>query len=461
VLKQPLIHLWIYNHPFYGISDQVEYFVAAFVQNGYEISVGRQPRKSALNVVIENFSAENKELLVEFCQTNNKNVAIILTEHLDFIDQQMYIHGDPFWTENDYMNPKTQVDRIGNLMECNPYVASYFVLGDLPELRGFSELLPGADVRSIPFPKVKFVPQTGTDMPDSTIDDLLFTGVMTNYRKDVFSLLKAEGFSATSPWRFVSRKRRDAMNRSVKLILNIPQRRNWRWLSLQRVIAGLRCGRATVSLGTHDASKISACTYQLDLTVEGRHLPAPDHIQGFGNLDLTHDLLSSYQGYNIIKFRNRFFGVAQYHGSLDLFKESDRSHAGTIVADDLETVIGVIKSRPSASLSVSMLSKILRRLKLEVLLRGINAGDPSNFESMYFGLKEDANNRQSYITKPLQDLSWEWPRILKEYLADRTVLYRHAYENYMTMVSEDERLEVFPHDIIEYWAITDRIMLDR
>ena len=36
-----------------------------------------------------------------------------------------------------------------------------------------------------------------------------------------------------------------------------------------RVIAALRCGRATVSLGTADTSAIAAATYQLDLRDAG------------------------------------------------------------------------------------------------------------------------------------------------------------------------------------------------
>ena len=32
-----------------------------------------------------------------------------------------------------------------------------------------------------------------------------------------------------------------------------------------RIIAGLHCGRATISLGTQDNSEIAACTYQIDL----------------------------------------------------------------------------------------------------------------------------------------------------------------------------------------------------
>lgn len=260
----PPIHLWIYNHPFYGVSDQVEYFISAFEQGGYRVSVGRDPKESALNFVIENFSADARNTLMGFCRATRKRVSVIMTEHIDFIDRQIFIHGDPLWSDNDYMHPATQVERLKNLMECLPVIRSFVVLGDLPELRNLSEMMPGVDVRAIPFPQIDFV-TGGEQQPGQTTHDLLFTGFMTAYRANILPTLTAAGLSTNCPQRFVSRKARDALNRDARLVLNIPQRDSWPWLSLMRIIAALRCGRATVSLGTTDTSRIAECTFQLDV----------------------------------------------------------------------------------------------------------------------------------------------------------------------------------------------------
>lgn len=264
--KKPPIHLWIYNHPFHCISDQVEFFVATFKQNGYSVSVGRQPSNSSLNVVIENFSTQTRDILRKFCVTSRKRVAVIMTEHLDFDSGQIFIHGDPLWKDNDYMHPATQIGRIKNLFDCLPCIRCFLVLGDLPELRNMSAMLPGIDVRSIPFPKFDPIQIDSAETSNSIANDLLFTGFITDYRTNIISLLKANSFSLACPQKFVSRKNRDAMNRSAKIILNIPQRKEWRWLSLMRIVAALRCGRATVSLGTKDDSQIAACCYQLDIS---------------------------------------------------------------------------------------------------------------------------------------------------------------------------------------------------
>jgi hypothetical protein len=194
---------------------------------------------------------------------------VIMTEHIDFLDRRIFIHGDPLWSANDYMHPATQTERLRCLMSCQPYIKFFMVLGDLPELRNFADVMIGADIRAIPFPKIDRVAGNVIGEAPQPSNDLLFTGFVTEYRERLLPELAALGLSVASPRKFVPRKRRDQLNRSAKIVLNIPQRENWRWLSLMRVIAALRCGRATVSLGTDDASRIAACTYQLDIHGSG------------------------------------------------------------------------------------------------------------------------------------------------------------------------------------------------
>lgn len=264
-MGMPPIHLWLYNHPVSLISDQVSFAVMALRQHGYPVSVGRRPRLSSLNVVIEGFSSRNRDILLDFCQSSRKRVAVIMTEHLDIEHGRILFHGIPLGTENDYMHPATILARIKHLLECLSYIRCFFVLGDLPELRNMSTMLPGLDVRAIPFPKLDGVSSKDIDRSSEAVNDLVFTGGMTDYRVNLVGRLQAKGLSVVCPQAYVSRKRRDAMNRSAKVIMNIPQRKGWRWLSLMRIIAGLQTGRATVSLGTHDASHIASCCTQLDI----------------------------------------------------------------------------------------------------------------------------------------------------------------------------------------------------
>ena len=264
-MGMPPIHLWVYNHPVSLISDQVSFAVMALRQHGYPVSVGRRPRHSSLNVVIEGFSSRNRDILMDFCQSSRKRVAVIMTEHLDIEHGRILFHGAPLGTENDYMHPATILARIKHLLECLSYIRCFFVLGDLPELRNMSTLLPGLDVRAIPFPRLDGVSSKDIDRSSEAVNDLVFTGGMTDYRVNLVGRLQAKGLSVVCPQAYVSRKRRDAMNRSAKVIMNIPQRKGWRWLSLMRIVAGLQTGRTTISLGTSDVSQIASCCTQLDI----------------------------------------------------------------------------------------------------------------------------------------------------------------------------------------------------
>ena len=54
-----------------------------------------------------------------------------------------------------------------------------------------------------------------------------------------------------------SRRRRDAINSVAKLVLNLPQNPGWRWISTMRVLAGMRCRRATAAIGNYEPTAIA------------------------------------------------------------------------------------------------------------------------------------------------------------------------------------------------------------
>lgn len=254
----PRIHLWVYNHPLIGVSDQITFLRMILQQQGYVMTLGRRPRLDALNIVIENFSETTSQILIDFCEQTGKRVALVMTEHLDLLGSELYIHGEPLWTYNDYMHPATQISRIKNLMDCATFFSAIFVLGDLPQLHDSERMFPGLPVRNLPFPVVPHS-QAPAQPPQH---DFVFTGAITAFREQILSDLSA--YSLAHLPQLLSRKRRDIFNTSARIALNIPQRPGWRWLSLMRIIAALLCGRATVSIATNDNSYISRCCRQLD-----------------------------------------------------------------------------------------------------------------------------------------------------------------------------------------------------
>lgn len=256
------VHIWIYNHTFSGISDQLEFFIKTFRDFGYGVSVSKFPKKNSLNFVIENFSTiRDRQILVDFCLTNKKRVSVIMTEHIDFIKNSVYFHGKNLTDSSDYMAQTTKIQRVLGLIECSKFINSLVSLGDLPTLNNLSTFLPSIPIYRLPFPSIKFF------LNESGLrNDFLFIGALTTYRKELIKGICGFGFNVCFPNFkrnfFISRKLRNHYVSSSKVVLNIPQVKDWFWLSTMRVIVSLANGKPTLSINSQDFSEIHNCVYQ-------------------------------------------------------------------------------------------------------------------------------------------------------------------------------------------------------
>lgn len=245
---RPPVRLWVMNHPIMGITEQVEFFCSGLRQNGYPVSVSNGPAVHALNVLIENFSPLSTAAVEAFCAAQRKRVAVIMTEHIDFTGGELRFHGIGMDVRNDYMLPVTKMGRLFSLLTLGERIRFFLRLGDLPELKNFDAVLPDVPVRTIPFPRIEPVDRALPGMPALPGHDFVFTGIATQHRAALLARLGVGRRVLTSPT-MVSRRRRDAMNASAKLVLNLPQNPKWDWVSTMRVLAALRCRRATVAVG--------------------------------------------------------------------------------------------------------------------------------------------------------------------------------------------------------------------
>lgn len=265
---KPDVNLWVFNHPLRYITEQVEFFCSALRANGYRVRVSNRPSPSGLNVLIENFQTAAVAPIVEFCRTRKKRVAVILTEHLDFIDGQIMVHGARLPSRDDYMLPMVKMERLSNLMILRAQIRCFLRLGDLPKLINIENMIPGIPVRTVPFPAVVPTNRSSLDRPGGPDADFAFTGQMTDYRKHILDRLRRD-FTVLASSDIVPRRRRDSMNARARLVLNIPQNKRWPWISTMRVLAALRCRRATLALGDCEESAITpscVCLNEQELT---------------------------------------------------------------------------------------------------------------------------------------------------------------------------------------------------
>lgn len=258
----PAIHLWIFNHPFKGVSEQVDFFCSSLRDQGLAVTVSRYPRRDALNVVIENFSIEATDRILAFCEESRKRVAVILTEHLDFRGSTLFFHGQPITKVNDYMDPGNKISRMTNLLVLRDRISLLLRLGDLPKLEKFENVVPGVPVRSIPYP---FTSPANRELKGFKAEyDFAFTGVLTKYRRQTLARLQ-KSYRVYVPHGYgvqnlVSRRMRDAINCQAKLVLNIPQTADWQWVSPMRVLAALRCQRLTATFKPREETLIDCAS---------------------------------------------------------------------------------------------------------------------------------------------------------------------------------------------------------
>ncbi|QPJ58497.1 hypothetical protein E5P55_00775 [Candidatus Pinguicoccus supinus] len=149
-----------------------------------------------------------------------------MTEHIDFIGNNMFFYGKKLYRNNDYMSQKTKIQRIMGLIECAPFFSSIVTLGDLPQLLGIELFLPDVPVIRLPFPKLSFI-EKNNYTPQY---DFLFIGALTKYRRDFIKNLFRGGFNICYPNYqrnfFISRKLRNDYIHKSKIILNVPQVRD-------------------------------------------------------------------------------------------------------------------------------------------------------------------------------------------------------------------------------------------
>lgn len=242
------INLCLYNHS-RSISDQVWFAQELFVQHGYELVCTNTLRPDSINLMIENHIEQDVAAIDAFCRRFNKQVGLIMTEHIEIEPGGLSFNGSPL-EDSEYIDNKEQ--RLFNVLGLADHVFAFFTFGELPELHTWSSILPGRQVHRLPYPSVRAV-----DRPAGPYShDLVFTGVRTQYRDTVLKQIEKD-FRVVQSTAIETEETRISLYSSAKVALNIPQTADWQWISPMRILFGLRVGTPTVHLGARDSTLFS------------------------------------------------------------------------------------------------------------------------------------------------------------------------------------------------------------
>jgi hypothetical protein len=249
---RPKIHLCLINiHHINYVIDQLEFVLSVFKKNNYQVSVGNEFKDDALNILIECFdeipnksTGSDIEKIISYCEQNNKKVAVIMTEHIDYIGGKVYAYSVPLDNiDSTHYNPLIK-SRILSLLTLSPYIKYIFTLGEFPKLINFCEMF-GKSPMVIPYPKIEKI-----RCEDSPEYDFIFSGRDTEYRSQAIDKIKKTSFSVkdNAYQKILVRRSRNKLISKAKINLNIPQDQNWRYPSTLRIILALSLGKMSISL---------------------------------------------------------------------------------------------------------------------------------------------------------------------------------------------------------------------
>ena len=257
------VHLTTFNHtsPPFPIVDQIRFLKRVFRHLHIEFAWGPGFSQSALNLFIEN--AKDAELAVvdRFNLATGKRLGVILTEHVQHKDGQLYFNTIPSKGNftDDYLGAGESFTRLRYVLGSLDYTRKFYTLGDYPSVQFLEDLKISRAAVPIAFPPV--LPKSADRR--ARTHDLVFTGHVTAFRAGLMKTLGSRFSLATLPVR-ANERERARLYRDGAFILNIPQNARWKWSSPMRILAGLSYGRTTVSIRTQAGSEIDAFVRHFD-----------------------------------------------------------------------------------------------------------------------------------------------------------------------------------------------------
>lgn len=243
---KPTINLCLYNHSQRSVLDQVWFSRETFAQHGYELICTETLRPDCINLFIEHFVEEDVGTLQAFCRRHGKQIGVVMTEHIELGAAGFAFNGASL-RDSQYIDNKEQ--RLFSLLSLADQVFAFFTFGELPELQTWGDVLPCQSLYRLPYPSIRKVNHRAGQREH----DVVFTGASTPYRESVLKQVSKTHRLIQGSSEGTETERAD-LYASAKVALNIPQAKDWQWVSPMRVLYGLRVGTPTVHLGRHDTT---------------------------------------------------------------------------------------------------------------------------------------------------------------------------------------------------------------
>lgn len=234
-----------FNHSlFNGVSDHISFLINVLSER-CNLSYSRDLIPADYVVIIEYFDDNILNKLYEYLVSNrHSKIIIVLTEHLDLIDDNIFFHGVSYNDADDYMSPSDKKMRLVGILKTKFIAEMYITLLNLPELIGFDKLMGVREVVRLPYNLIEY--KIIRSQPEY---DFIFFGKITKYREMIIEKIKTQ-FSIKVECTFIDDFHLANLIAKSRIVLNIPQSRDWKWISLMRIIKSLNLGFPVISISS-------------------------------------------------------------------------------------------------------------------------------------------------------------------------------------------------------------------
>ena len=258
-----MYHLSYFNHEiFETIESQIFCLNDFIITNNEKLSISKSLVPNKIIITIEAFYKKDVKQIINFCKSHKSKIWIILTEHMDLTDDNLYWHGEKISAKSNYMPDNTL--RFWGLLKLIPYVTGFITIGYLPILKNINNLFPGIQILRCPFPRLKSIKLNAPSTKNKE-NSIVFFGKMTDYRRHVLNRLKeVYEIQIISDFKNIQNIRRICKNK--KFCLNIPQNDTWEWNSPMRSILAFRLGMIPISISEKKFDSLSNFDFNFSIS---------------------------------------------------------------------------------------------------------------------------------------------------------------------------------------------------
>lgn len=211
-----------------GVGDTFKYLSLALIQSGYKVAISKELELCSLNILLENFDEDYSEKLIELKKQGGKFI-VIATE---FITSETFNNFNSTLDISYYSDQKYWFKRFKHFISVAEIADGIWHLSDIAA-NDYEKYL-GRPVHYLPHQYVSNFNSVKHRAKEQKDIDFLFTGSMTEYRKQILTALTKRGFSVTASSSLTAPFHRDDLIARSKFCLNIPQFETWPYPSQSR-----------------------------------------------------------------------------------------------------------------------------------------------------------------------------------------------------------------------------------